>query len=685
MNAATPPPSRHLPALFGLLLLFAMGLWGVHRYVTYERSRDLAHWHQRLDLLADDRLDRVQHWLEGQRGLLDELAHNAAVRLYLVQAQGGTRQAEEASIAQAAVGYLRNYLAALADRAGIGASSPPAVPANLPRRSAEGLALFDRDGRLVVATPGFPAPTDQDRALLRRVARHDRSALRDVRLLQGRPVVGFLVPVPPPSGAGSRPVGAAYLLRDLGNGLYPRLHPRTQRPFDSTLLVERRQDQIVFLSPQADGTPPLRRALSPDQADQAAVEAVTHPGHFALRRDATGRAVLMTSRAVPGTPWILVQQTLADTALHDSRRHARFLYLTFSLALLLAVAAILAAWRHGSSVRARRLAAELAEKNRLLSRQHHLLNAITDHVDDLLLLLDEEQRIRFANRPLAQRLGVRPEELAGTHLAAALGPETARRLSACLEESQSTEAGVRPCVLTLGGEEGHFLCHRSALPEDEAGNRLLVLHEVTALVQEQQRRQRLYDQLLAALMRAIDRHDPWSAGHSERTARVARAIAEEMQRPPAEIAALELAARLANVGKILVPREILTKAGPLTPEEQERLRQHVDHAVDILSQIDFEGPVVEIVAQKQEHLDGSGYPRGLRDGEILLPARILAVANAFVALVSPRAWRDAVGIEAALQRLLAQTPDKYDRQVVAALFHVAENVLRPEELLEARS
>jgi HD-GYP domain-containing protein (c-di-GMP phosphodiesterase class II) len=92
-----------------------------------------------------------------------------------------------------------------------------------------------------------------------------------------------------------------------------------------------------------------------------------------------------------------------------------------------------------------------------------------------------------------------------------------------------------------------------------------------------------------------------------------------------------------------------------------------------LQDLDFEGPVLDTIAQKQEHLDGSGYPNGLTGDDILLTARILAVSNAFVALVSPRAYRQAVSIEAALDQLLRESGSKFDRHVVAALFHVAEN------------
>ena len=93
----------------------------------------------------------------------------------------------------------------------------------------------------------------------------------------------------------------------------------------------------------------------------------------------------------------------------------------------------------------------------------------------------------------------------------------------------------------------------------------------------------------------------------------------------------------------------------------------------MLADLEFEAPVVDTIAQKQEHLDGSGYPNGLKNGEILLTARILAVSNAFVALLSPRAYRAPIGIEEALDRLLKDSGSKYDRHVVAALFHVAEN------------
>jgi len=149
-----------------------------------------------------------------------------------------------------------------------------------------------------------------------------------------------------------------------------------------------------------------------------------------------------------------------------------------------------------------------------------------------------------------------------------------------------------------------------------------------------------------------------------------------MQLSQQEMETLEMAASLANIGKLFVPAGILAKAGPLDEAEQAVLREHVQHALEILRGLEFDGPVLETIAQKQEHMDGSGYPLGLAGDAILPTARILAVANAFVALVSPRAWRKAVSAREALDRLLADSGSRYDRRVVAALMHVIEN--RPD-------
>src|SRR5690606_31954759 len=136
---------------------------------------------------------------------------------------------------------------------------------------------------------------------------------------------------------------------------------------------------------------------------------------------------------------------------------------------------------------------------------------------------------------------------------------------------------------------------------------------------------------------------------TRRMAQVADAVARELALDDREREQLDLAATLANIGKIMIPSEILTKKEPLTAAEQELLRKHVDYTLELLHGVEFDGPVLDIIAQKQERLDGTGYPRGLTEHEMSMAGRILSVANAFVALISARAYRDGVSVDEALQ------------------------------------
>lgn len=675
------PPSPRKPVLAGVTILIALvlgGLWLIFSYLDLERDRDLADWRIRLGLVADTRAAAIDDWLARQFGGLRELADNASLQLYLSQLAAAA--ASDPDIEPAQLGYLRNLIHAAAERNGYRApgDAEPVIRANIPATGSRGLALLDREGRVVVATPGMPAIDPEDRARIGQALATNRPTLRDLRLdAAGQATVGFIVPVGAVQGlqteTGRSPVGALYGLKPASE-LYPLLADRgTPAPHAETLLVRAQDDMVVYLSPLADGSQPTRRRLALNTPDLAAAHALRAPGEFAQLPDYRGVQVLMTSRTLSGAPWVLLQKTDAREALKESDDHRRFLLSVFLLTLFFISAIMVAAWRHGSSVRARAMAERLQEKTRLLEAQSRLLHGVTDTLSDCLFLIDGGGRLLFANRALETAIGVPQADLIGKTLASIFGPDAAQRMQACANRPADEEH--RPESLAIGDREGLYQCAALPLPNPAGSGdaTLVVLHDVTALHESERKRASLLRQLIMALMRAVDKHDPHSANHSARTAAVAAAIGRELNLPAPELQALDMAANLANVGKIFVPKEILTKSEALSDAEQEALKQHVRYARDILSSLEFEGPVLETIAQKQELMDGSGYPRGLRGEDILLTARILAVANAFVALVSPRAYRDAVPIEQALDQLLAESKDKYDRHVVAALFHLAEN------------
>jgi len=175
---------------------------------------------------------------------------------------------------------------------------------------------------------------------------------------------------------------------------------------------------------------------------------------------------------------------------------------------------------------------------------------------------------------------------------------------------------------------------------------------------------------LEALGAVTEFRDPYTAGHQQRVAKIAVMIGSKMGLPRRQLDGLRAAATVHDVGKIAVPIEILSSPGHLSPVQQTLVRQHVDSGYEILKGITFDWPLAEIVRQHHERLDGSGYPRGLKGDEILLEAKILAVADTAEAMVSHRPYRPACGVAAAVAELLDNVGVLYDALVVEAVMQL---------------
>jgi len=172
--------------------------------------------------------------------------------------------------------------------------------------------------------------------------------------------------------------------------------------------------------------------------------------------------------------------------------------------------------------------------------------------------------------------------------------------------------------------------------------------------------------LVEALNKLVEARDPYTVRHQRRVAGLVQAIAIEMDLDPKVADGLSLAAMIHDIGKIAIPSEILNKPGPLTNSEWGLIKNHVQIGYDLLKDVEFPWPVAEIIYQHHERLDGSGYPRGLKEGEIRIEARILAVADVVEAMSSLRPYRESVGLEAALGEIEKNKGVLYDPAVVEA-------------------
>ena len=173
-----------------------------------------------------------------------------------------------------------------------------------------------------------------------------------------------------------------------------------------------------------------------------------------------------------------------------------------------------------------------------------------------------------------------------------------------------------------------------------------------------------YLQMVLALARTMDARDTYTAGHSERIAGLAEIVARAMGCREDEVQEIRWGGLLHDIGKIGVPDEILRKPGPLTLAEQIVMRQHPIVGEGILASTERMRGVAKIVRHHQERWDGSGYPDGVRGDEIPLGARILAVVDAYSAIIDDRPYKKARSHEEAVSELRRGAGTQYDPRIV---------------------
>lgn len=186
--------------------------------------------------------------------------------------------------------------------------------------------------------------------------------------------------------------------------------------------------------------------------------------------------------------------------------------------------------------------------------------------------------------------------------------------------------------------------------------------------------------ITAVIGQSVEIRDPYTAGHQRRVAGLAVAIARKLGIDDDAVEEISVASLLHDIGKLGVPAEILSKPALLSALEYEFVKQHAEAGYQIIASAQLGGPVAEIVYQHHERLDGSGYPRGLGDADLLMGARILMVADVVEAMMSHRPYRPALGIHAALEEISANSGKLYDPEVVSVCTEVMQSGFEFEKI-----
>ncbi|MGA3280261.1 MAG: PAS domain S-box protein [Smithella sp.] len=197
------------------------------------------------------------------------------------------------------------------------------------------------------------------------------------------------------------------------------------------------------------------------------------------------------------------------------------------------------------------------------------------------------------------------------------------------------------------------------------------LLDITELKQGEKKLQRTLESLRKAvgttiqvMVSAVEMRDPYTAGHQIRSANIARAIAIEMGLDQNRIDGIHMASSIHDIGKLSIPSEILSKPTNLTRLEFSLIKEHPRNGYEMLKDVESPWSLAEIIYQHHELMNGTGYPRNLKGDEILVEARILAVADVVEAMASHRPYRASLGIEAALKEIEKNKGILYDNAVV---------------------
>ncbi|MDP2397822.1 MAG: PAS domain S-box protein [Burkholderiales bacterium] len=291
-----------------------------------------------------------------------------------------------------------------------------------------------------------------------------------------------------------------------------------------------------------------------------------------------------------------------------------------------------------------------------------------------IAIVDGESML-YANPRTAEILGYAPDEILDTGLPLLIHPEdwpvVERKIGSVLS-GKTADIRHEFRALRKDGSIVHLGAHGSRA---EYAGRAVVISVVQDITERLQNEQQLADyvaQLERSIMRTVEAisqmvemRDPYTSGHERRVGDLAAAIGQELGFDEHRITGLRIAGTVHDVGKITIPAEILSKPGKLMAAEYEIVKTHAEKGYEILKNIDFPWPIAKIVLQHHERLDGSGYPQGLKDGDIMMEARILAIADVVESMGTHRPYRPALGLEAALKEILAHSGSLYDAQVVA--------------------
>jgi PAS domain S-box-containing protein/putative nucleotidyltransferase with HDIG domain len=344
----------------------------------------------------------------------------------------------------------------------------------------------------------------------------------------------------------------------------------------------------------------------------------------------------------------------------------------------------LSPWRTGNKVAGAVVVMRAFDKGRGLLGAAHCrgsdtsFQALVETTSDIIWELDGKAVYTYISPQVFDILGYAPEEVLGKTPFDFVPLQEARRLTKTLIAAITSGQPVSDIEVPNLHKNGQTVyLETSGVPFRDGNGSLIAYRGIHRDVT----RRRAADQhihetikklestvesVIQAISLTVEMRDHYTAGHQKRVNQLACAIAREMHLPLERIQIIRVAGLLHDFGKMFVPTEILIKPGKLTDLEFSLIKSHPQSGYNVLRNIEFPWPIADIIVQHHERMDGSGYPSHLRGEEIGTEARILAVADVVEAMTFHRAYRPALGLDAALREISKNKATLYDPKVAEA-------------------
>jgi PAS domain S-box-containing protein len=343
---------------------------------------------------------------------------------------------------------------------------------------------------------------------------------------------------------------------------------------------------------------------------------------------------------------------------------------------------------HGKPVAILSIARDITERRRaeeILRKTEETYRLVVDNIADVITVIDLNLRFTYVSPSIIRLRGYTAEEVMAQTFEQIMTPESLQIVATVFEEEMILEASgtedpdrIRILELEEYRKDGSTVWLESHLTsfrdkENKLAGIIALNHDITERRKaEAKLQQTLYSlknavgATIQVMVSAVEMKDPYTAGHQLRSADLACAIATEMGLTQEKIDGIHMAGSIHDIGKLSIPAEILSKPTKLTNIEFSLIKEHVLSGYEMLKDVESPWPLAQIVYQHHERMDGSGYPRNLKGDEIIIEARIMAVADVVEAMASHRPYRPSLGIDATLEEIEKNRGILYDAAVADA-------------------